>query len=134
MPNTKCKIFLTLTGLAFIYIGCNAFYDPIQALAGLDLGVDTVNARNELLANYGGLHIGIGLFFIIGAPRNNFRTPALVFLTLLTLGLSAGRIVSIVVDGWPSALNNFLLGLELFTAMLAALFLYFESCNKKGYA
>tara|TARA_R110001606_G_scaffold392944_1_gene562420 strand:- start:6718 stop:7071 length:354 start_codon:yes stop_codon:yes gene_type:complete len=108
----------------FFAIGANTFSDPIQALAALDLGINTINAKNELYANYGGMHIAFGLLFIYGSIENKFRTPSLFFLFAITAGLAFGRIVGLLIDGTPSTLNNFLLGLEIVTAALAVTFLY----------
>lgn len=120
----SCKIYLFVSGLVFFAIGANALSDPIQALAALDLGINTTNAKNELYANYGGMHIAFGLLFIYGAIENKFRTPSLIFLFAITAGLAFGRTVGLLIDGIPSTLNNSLLVLEIITAVIAATFLY----------
>ena len=51
------QIFLLLSGIGFMLIGINTFRDPIAAMAGVELGVQSINALNEVRANYGGMQI-----------------------------------------------------------------------------
>ena len=61
------QIFLLLSGIGFMLIGINTFRDPIAAMAGVELGVQSINALNEVRANYGGMQIGIGILLFSAA-------------------------------------------------------------------
>lgn len=116
--------FLLLCGLSFLLIGANTFYDPLAAMAPVELNVDTVSALNELRANYGGLQIGMGLFLLAGLYRQVFTGPALLAQTLIVGGLVVGRVVSIALDGHPNAFVQGLLVLESAVTLISlALFL-----------
>ena len=114
---TRC--FLLVSALGFLLIGINTFRDPLAALAGVELAVNTVSALNELRANYGGLQIGMSLFLLTGLLQPAMTRPALLAQTLLVGGLAIGRVVSIALDGPPNATVQGLLVLESVTALLS---------------
>jgi hypothetical protein len=118
-------LFLLLSGVSFILIGANTFHDPVSAMAGVELGVDSVNALNEVRANYGGMQIGIGLLLISALFISWLTRPALLTLALLTGGLVIGRLVSMAFDGLPNQTIQVLFGLESITAIMAS-FLFFQ--------
>jgi hypothetical protein len=61
------QMFLLLSGIGFMLIGINTFRDPIAAMAGVELGVQSINALNEVRANYGGMQMGIGILLFSAA-------------------------------------------------------------------
>lgn len=115
--------FLALCALAFALIGVNTFLDPLAAMAPVELAVDTVSARNELRANYGGLQLGLALFLLAGVLRPHWQRPALLAQALLVGGLVLGRAASIALDGLPNGFVQGLLVLEVVTAGLSLLLL-----------
>ena len=119
------QIFLVLSGIGFMLIGVNTFRDPVAAMAGVELGVQSINALNEVRANYGGMQIGIGILLFSAGLLSWLSRPALLALSLITGGLVVGRIVSMVLDGMPNTTVQALLILELLTT-IAAIFLFFR--------
>lgn len=111
--------FLLLCGLGFLLIGANTFYDPLAAMAPVELNINTVNALNELRANYGGLQIGLGLFLLTGICCTSYVRPAVLAQVLIVGGLAAGRLVSMILDGQPSAFVQGLFVLESVIALLS---------------
>ena len=97
------QLFLLLSGMGFILIGVNTFRDPVAAMAGVELGVQSINALNEVRANYGGMQMGIGLLLVSAALMTWLTRPALLALSLVTGGLVVGRLMSIMIDGTPNS-------------------------------
>ena len=124
------QLFLLLSGLVFILIGVNTFRDPVAAMAGVELGVQSINALNEVRANYGGMQMGIGLLLVSAALMTWLTRPALLALSLVTGGLVVGRLMSIMIDGIPNSTVQALLGLEFFTTVIA-IFLFTQQPNSK---
>ena len=124
------QLFLLLSGLGFILIGVNTFRDPVAAMAGVELGVQSINALNEVRANYGGMQMGIGLLLVSAALMTWLTRPALLALSLVTGGLVVGRLMSIMIDGMPNSTVQALLGLEFFTTVIA-IFLFTQQSNSK---
>ena len=122
------QLFLLLSGLVFILIGVNTFRDPVAAMAGVELGVQSINALNEVRANYGGMQMGIGLLLVSAALMTWLTRPALLALSLVTGGLVVGRLMSIMIDGTPNSTVQALLGLEFFTTVIA-IFLFTQQPN-----
>ena len=119
------QIFLLLSGIGFMLIGINTFRDPIAAIAGVELGVQSINALNEVRANYGGMQMGIGILLFSAALLQWLSRSALLALSLITGGLVVGRLVSIMLDGMPNTTVQALLILE-FVTTVAAIFLFFQ--------
>ena len=119
------QFFLLLSGIGFMLIGINTFRDPVAAMAGVELGVQSLNALNEVRANYGGMQIGIGILLFSAGWFSWLSRPALLALSLITGGLVVGRFVSIILDGMPNTTVQALLILE-FATTIAALFLFFR--------
>lgn len=70
-------------------------------------------ALNDLRAVYGGLQLALATFFVI-ASRQPAWHPVALWLQMLTFGgLAAGRLLSLSLDGAPSALGFVLHGLEI---------------------
>lgn len=124
------RLFLLLCGAAFIFIGVNTFHDPLAAMAPVELNINSVSALNELRANYGGLQIGMGLLLLAGFRVPALTRPVLLAQALLVGGLALGRIVSIALDGMPSAFVQSLLLLE--TAISVVSLLLFLRQSKAG--
>jgi hypothetical protein len=97
-----------LTPIALIY-GI-APEKTLPYLFGLDTtGVDT----RHIFKAFMGLYLALVGFWIAGALRPNLRLPALWSLFIFMVGLALGRILSLLVDGWPSGLLMFYLFLEV---------------------
>ncbi len=60
-----------------------------------------------------GLYLALALFWVFGALFKKYRLPALYSLVVFMLGLAAGRVISLVVDGMPHWLLFVYLILEL---------------------
>ncbi len=70
-----------------------------------------------------GLYLALVVFWFIGVYRVQVRQAALYSLVIFMLGLAAGRILSIVIDGMPNWLLVVYLGLELSFGIVGLLLL-----------
>ncbi len=90
-----------LSGIfAFVSVAC--LWDPRWILAGMEVGLETPTALAEARAGYGGTFAGLAALFLAGALRAVYRRLALGVAALVLGVFSAGRCVSMAVDGWPS--------------------------------
>ena len=67
--ESSTKIFLISGGLVLVLIGAGSLFAPQLLAAPLGLAVDSISARNEFRANYGGMHLLVGLLIVCGAWR-----------------------------------------------------------------
>ena len=79
--------------------------------------VDTVNLSNILRAIMG-LYIALCVFWVIGARYEKLRLPALWSLAIFMTGIASGRTLSLILDGMPSPLFIFYLGVEVIAAII----------------
>jgi hypothetical protein len=110
---------LVLTGGGLLLVGLNGLAAPGALLAPLGIPLEGPPALSEARANYGGMHVGMGLFLLSAAALPGLRRAGLLATLAFTGGLAIGRLVSLAVDGMPSPFVWFLLTTELGAAGLA---------------
>ena len=76
------------------------------------VGVDDVSTTHIFRAVMG-LYLAMVVFWLMGAKNDALRLPALYSVVVFMFGLSAGRAVSLAVDGMPNALLVLYLFLEI---------------------
>lgn len=118
MQRTSVTL-LAISALLFIAIGIAHLLDPAGAIAPTGIEISSVSGHNEVRANYGGMILLLGLYFLAGALRPPLRAQTLLVLALFCTGLVLGRSVSLVVDGDPGLMMNSFLALEVVGAALA---------------
>ena len=114
------RIVLTFTGLVFFVHGLVCFIHP--ATIGLESGLamPTPSSVFEVRAEYGGLPIALGLFFLAAAfQKIEVRTGLIVMLTVVT-GYAASRIAAVLMTGHFDQYNLAAITYEATTALLGA--------------
>ena len=107
------QIFLLVTAIGLIPIAFSYGLMPQKSLGYLfDISVSDTNGIHIFRAVMG-LYLALALFWIIGAFKVQVRQAALYSLIVFMLGLAAGRILSLIVDGMPHWLLLVYLVLEL---------------------
>jgi hypothetical protein len=119
-------LVLFVSGLALLLVGTNGLIEPRTLLAPLGILLPSPSALNEARANYGGMHVGMGLFFMTAAFRPALRVAALMVAIVFMGGLFAGRVVSTLVDGAPDPFVGLLFASELGGALFALIALRAE--------
>ncbi|MBW1758240.1 MAG: DUF4345 family protein [Deltaproteobacteria bacterium] len=112
------RILLAVTGLVFFVHGLVCFIHP--ATIGLESGLamPTPSSVIEVRAEYGGLPIALGLFFLAAAlQRIEVRTGLIVMLTAVT-GYASSRIVALAMMGQADQYNTAAIIYEVTTALL----------------
>lgn len=95
---------LVAMGIVFLAVGLAYLLSPVTMMSYVDVQVESATARNDIRAVYGGVNVGLGVFFLFSAARANWLAPALFASLLVFVALVAGRIASLVLDGTPSVM------------------------------
>ena len=115
MPATSQlqRIFLLVTAVGLTPIALSYGLMPEKSLPWL-FGIDasSVTTRHIFRAIMG-LYLALIVFWLFGAFSPLLRVPALWSLVVFMIGLAIGRILSLLVDGWPHPLLFVYLILEL---------------------
>src|SRR6187402_2300523 len=111
------KIFLGLMALAFCKTGIESLIDPQAVLAQVGIILDNPSALSSMRAVYGGLHLVIGLYCLMGIFKN--PEGPLLLVVLYTTGFTIGRFSGIVVDGVPNSFVATWLFTEIISGALA---------------
>ena len=113
------RILLAVTGLVFFVHGLVCFIHP--ATIGLESGLamPTPSSVIEVRAEYGGLPIALGLFFLAAALQKiEVRTGLIVMLTA-TAGYATSRILAVAMMGQLDQYNAAAILYEVTTALLS---------------
>ena len=97
--NTRAFLIFCSVGLVPIALGYGA--NPSASLDALfGITVDTTNLTHIMRAVMG-LYLGMIVLWLWGAFNRSMAGPALVACAVFMLGLAAGRLLSLALDGMP---------------------------------
>lgn len=109
----KESLFLVLCAIGLTPVALTYGAAPSTSMAHLlDIDASGVNSSHIFRAIMG-LYLAMAVFWLLGAKQDDLRLPALWSLTVFMLGLAAGRVLSLIVDGVPDPLLVFSIALEL---------------------
>lgn len=80
--DTKIATLLLISGIACLGIGTVAVVSPATIASQIGYAFTTPGGRGEFMTFYGGFYIGIGLFLLLAARYQQFRSGAFAFLAL----------------------------------------------------
>jgi hypothetical protein len=114
-------VLLWITGALFAGFGVGFAAVPNE-LAELVTGgaPATPSAATDMRATYGGVSLGLALFFGLCAARPQWVRPGLVAALLVVGSLGATRLVGIVADGEPNGFMLLFLASEIAAVGLTA--------------
>ena len=112
---------LVLAGLGFLAFGLWLVIDPAGGLAMVDIAATSPAGLIELRGFYGGLELGLGVFFLMCAARPEWRRAGLWLIALGNGGIGLTRVVGIVTTGIFTPFFGYALVWELGFALLAAI-------------
>jgi hypothetical protein len=100
-PSMKTRAFLIFCAVGLVPIALGYGAKPSTSLDALyGIIVDTTNLTHIMRAVMG-LYLGMVVLWVWGAFKKQMTAPALISCAVFMLGLAAGRILSIIVDGMP---------------------------------
>jgi len=115
---TFAKVLLGFNGLIFAVYGAVCLVVPSlpAGYAGMDL--PGASATTEVVAMYGGLQLGLGLFFLRAIARPELLDEGLFVMALLIGCLASARAIGLLVHG-TTEYNVGAVAYEATTAVLA---------------
>jgi len=121
--SMKARAFLIFCAVGLVPIALGYGAKPSASLNALfGITVDTTNLTHIMRAVMG-MYLGMVVIWVWGAFKKQMTIPALVSCAVFMLGLAAGRILSIIVDGMPHWLLVVYAALEIVLG-LAAIVIY----------
>ena len=110
---TKESIFLLLAAVGLTPIALSYGLMPQASMSYLfDIDASSVNSSHIFRAVMG-LYFAMVVFWVTGAVKKSLTVPALWSLAVFMLGLAAGRMLGILIDGMPHPLLVTYLALEI---------------------
>ena len=99
------SIQLSLVALLFLVMGIGAFMNPRNLLVPyFGMAAETVDARNEIQAVYGGFGIAIAVVLLVPIWMPEARTGVIVAVAGSLAGMAGGRVVGALRERpgrWP---------------------------------
>lgn len=93
------RIILYIFGAGFVAFGLMGLLLPESLVALIDIELNSVQARTEITAMYGGMQIGIGAFLLMAALNETWIRPAMAAVICMCLGLASARLLGIQLEG-----------------------------------
>jgi hypothetical protein len=107
------QVFLIVAAIGLVPIALSYGFAPERSLSYLfQISASDINSTHIFRAIMG-LYLALVLFWLFGAIKSELRQAALYSLVIFMLGLALGRLLSIVLDGFPHPLLTTYLVLEL---------------------
>ncbi|WP_217241738.1 DUF4345 domain-containing protein [Streptomyces sp. AC555_RSS877] len=125
-PN---KVVLGSAGLGIAVIGLIYLLAPHLLLDIYGVDIQSPSEANIFRSGSGSLFVAVAILFCLGASNTRYTRTALITLFTFMSGLAVGRVVSIVVDGWPHPLLIAVLVVEASYAGAAAYVLRAEDSS-----
>jgi len=88
----------------FLVMGICSIIRPNSIVSFVELIPQTVNARNEVRAVYGGFGIAISILLVLAAYNENIKMGILLTVAGSLVGMASGRIISMFIERpgfWP---------------------------------
>ena len=112
------RILLAVTGLVFLVHGLVCFVHPATIGFESGLAMPTPGSIIEVRAEYGGLPMALGLFFLAGALRKIDVQTSLSVMTIVVIGYAVSRVTAVMIAGGVDTYNLAAIGYEVTTAAL----------------
>ncbi|MHA1133076.1 MAG: DUF4345 domain-containing protein [Alphaproteobacteria bacterium] len=118
-PTSKLmRFYLLLVVFLIVPIALNYGLAPAETLPkSLDVtveGTDLTHIFRGLMC----LYLGAALFWGIAAFTPSWQRTAVIWVVFFAFSIAVGRVISLIVDGRPSALLLIYLGLEIAAGLL----------------
>jgi hypothetical protein len=117
------RFLVGAAGLVFLALGIAGLLNPVWVmdLVGYPSSSPTSLVLGEVRGIYGGLFAVMGLFTMVAAANPAAHRGALLLVGLLWLGVCAGRLVGVYLDGDPGLPGWIAVGFESFFGLLLTL-------------
>ncbi|BCS95686.1 hypothetical protein DSLASN_13180 [Desulfoluna limicola] len=107
------QVFLLITAAGLVPVALSYGLMPRVSMDFL-FGISAADVNNaHIFRAVMGLYLGFAVFWVAGAFNEGVREASLYSLVVFMLGVAAGRVLSILVDGMPHWLMVVYLLLEL---------------------
>lgn len=125
------KGLLWVTALMYLAYGIPSLYDPAIPAGFAGLTWVSQDAFIEIGAMYGGMSIGLGVFFMVGALRSDCTKASLILMVLALGGLGFSRTFLFALSDVPVTSYTFgAMGFEIVMAILGLAAYLLESKPK----
>ena len=106
------RFSIILSAIVFGGFGVAFLLFPLLMASIVGIELPTPSAVIDVRATYGGLEIGLAMFFTICAFRESWIRPGLVAQAASLGGFAFGRIIGLILDGTPQPVIYYLLVAE----------------------
>lgn len=98
------RIFIALFGLITALMAASWLLTPDVAAGQTSTGLGSVSAYSNARGDMGGLFVALCAFAVLGSLKRPDAPHWLLALAILTAPIAAGRVLSIAVDGFTTAI------------------------------
>lgn len=114
------RIYLLVNAALYFIFAAWCTHMPDKTATGIGLAFRSGSGRSEYLTVYGGLQLGMSLFFLFTGLRADYRIAGLLFALCLYGSLSAYRLATFATVSGIERATYVFGGLEVLLALIAA--------------
>lgn len=115
------RAYLLLNALIYFVFSVWCTIAPDKTARNIGFDFRSGSGRSEYLTVYGGLQLGMALFFLIAGLRSDYQTGGLVFALCLYSAIIAFRLFTFATVAGIEQLTFIVAGLELLLGAAAAI-------------
>jgi len=108
----SAKIFLLVMGVLYLLLALWCILKPDATSEAVGFRLTPGSGQSEYLAVYGGLQLGMGLFFLLPLLRGDFILPCLLGCTLIHAAIVLCRTVGFFLYANIAPTTRYLAGVE----------------------
>ncbi|MGH9201069.1 MAG: DUF4345 domain-containing protein [Vicinamibacterales bacterium] len=109
---TAWRLVLVIIGMSFFGFGAAFLAYPGDMASVVSIALVNASARTDVRAVYGGMELGIGVFFLTCAMRRDFVRVGLFAAACVLVAMATSRFVGLLLDGFWQPLQLFVMLLE----------------------
>lgn len=115
-------LYLWINGIVYLGLGAWCAILPDKTSQAIGFGLTNASARSEYITVYGGLEIGMGIFFCLCAAQPGLRSAGVLFGLCLYAALAIFRVGTLValegVGSFPKTMVVVEIGMAVWAALL----------------
>lgn len=112
--------FLLINGVGYVGLAAWCTLLPDKTSAAIGFGLSNASAKSEYITVYGGLELGMGIFFLLTALRPDLRQAGVLFALCLYACLAVFRIGTLIGLDGVGTFPRAMLAIEVPMALIAA--------------
>jgi Domain of unknown function (DUF4345) len=130
------RVWLVVAGLVCLTLGVGTMVSPDDVAGLMKIGLDKIRSTIEFQATFGGLSVGLGLFFLTASARTRWIRAGLGAVIFLLGSMAIARLAGLILGGRRDGVHLGYIALDVAGALITMIPFRrakFELLNQRGH-